>query len=113
MRADLSCCLGVAYTTSKHAVLGLTKHTAAAYSKKGIRCNAILPGGMQTNIAAGIDFAKEIHHEGFQLQQSVTTNMQMVDVEQMAKLATHICSDDAKDLLNGALISADKGISAF
>lgn len=43
---------GAAYTASKHGVIGLTKNTAAYYSFKGIRCNAILAGGMQTNIAS-------------------------------------------------------------
>jgi NAD(P)-dependent dehydrogenase (short-subunit alcohol dehydrogenase family) len=43
--------LGVAYTVSKHGLLGLTKNTAAFYASKGIRCNAIAAGAMKTNIA--------------------------------------------------------------
>lgn len=42
---------GVAYTVSKHGLIGLTKNTAAFYASKGIRCNAIAAGAMQTNIA--------------------------------------------------------------
>src|SRR5690606_25872171 len=42
---------GVAYTTSKHGMLGLTRSTAWMYAKRGLRCNAILPGGTATNIA--------------------------------------------------------------
>ena len=34
---------GVAYTTSKHAVLGLVKHIAWFYGPRGIRSNAVLP----------------------------------------------------------------------
>ena len=30
---------GAAYTTSKHALIGLTKNTGYMYSKSGIRCN--------------------------------------------------------------------------
>lgn len=41
---------GVAYTASKHALIGLTKNTAAFYRLKGIRCNAIQCGAMRTNI---------------------------------------------------------------
>jgi NAD(P)-dependent dehydrogenase (short-subunit alcohol dehydrogenase family) len=38
---------GTSYTTSKHAVIGLTKSTAFFYTKKGIRCNCICPGGVK------------------------------------------------------------------
>ena len=41
---------GVAYTASKHAVIGLTRNTSVMYSAQGIRCNAVAPGGVQTNI---------------------------------------------------------------
>lgn len=36
---------GVAYTASKHGLLGVTKNTAWRFHEDGIRCNAILPGG--------------------------------------------------------------------
>jgi NAD(P)-dependent dehydrogenase (short-subunit alcohol dehydrogenase family) len=41
---------GAAYTASKHALLGLTRNTAWRYAKEGIRCNAICPGAVKTNI---------------------------------------------------------------
>ena len=34
----------IAYVTSKHAVVGMTKADAIAYAKQGIRINAICPG---------------------------------------------------------------------
>jgi NAD(P)-dependent dehydrogenase (short-subunit alcohol dehydrogenase family) len=49
--ASLRCsAAGVAYTASKHAVNGLTKSTAFFYQSRGIRANAVVPGGVLTNI---------------------------------------------------------------
>jgi NAD(P)-dependent dehydrogenase (short-subunit alcohol dehydrogenase family) len=41
-----------AYGASKHAIMGLTKALAAEYQKHGIRCSAILPGGVDTEMIA-------------------------------------------------------------
>jgi NAD(P)-dependent dehydrogenase (short-subunit alcohol dehydrogenase family) len=38
----------VAYTASKHGVVGLTKNIAAEYGQKNIRCNAVGPGYIET-----------------------------------------------------------------
>lgn len=35
---------GVAYTASKHGLIGATKNTAWFYREEGVRCNAIAPG---------------------------------------------------------------------
>ncbi|MET9819091.1 SDR family NAD(P)-dependent oxidoreductase [Streptomyces sp. NPDC006355] len=43
---------GTAYTASKHGVVGLVKSLAVMYRKQGIRTNAIVPAGTQTNILA-------------------------------------------------------------
>ena len=40
--------LRCAYSTSKAAVIGLTKSIAADFITKGVRCNAILPGTVDT-----------------------------------------------------------------
>lgn len=38
----------IAYTASKHGVTGMTKVAGAEYAAKGIRINAVNPGGVQT-----------------------------------------------------------------
>ena len=49
---------GVAYTVSKHALVGLTRSTAFRYALDGIRCNAMACGGVETNIMQSIDTTK-------------------------------------------------------
>ena len=43
-----------AYCTSKHAIIGLTKNTAAELCQHGIRVNAIAPAGVATPMVAGL-----------------------------------------------------------
>ena len=57
--------VGAAYTASKHGLIGLTKNTAAFYRLKGIRCNAIAAGAMQTNIASSL--ANGVNQAGMDL----------------------------------------------
>ncbi|MCS3531928.1 SDR family NAD(P)-dependent oxidoreductase [Chryseobacterium sp. JUb7] len=40
--------LSSAYTSAKHAVVGLTKNIGAEYGQKNIRCNAVGPGYIET-----------------------------------------------------------------
>lgn len=41
---------GTAYTTSKHAVIGMTRSAAFMYGPQGIRVNVVAPGGVATGI---------------------------------------------------------------
>src|SRR3546814_2782515 len=44
---------GGTYVASKHAVVGLTRSIAWSHGNEGIRCNAICPGAIETNITGG------------------------------------------------------------
>jgi NAD(P)-dependent dehydrogenase (short-subunit alcohol dehydrogenase family) len=41
---------GLAYTSSKHAVVGMTRQLACEYGPVGVRSNAICPGSITTNL---------------------------------------------------------------
>src|SRR5690625_845281 len=41
---------GMAYVASKHAIVGMTKHIGVMYYDKNIRCNAVAPGSIKTEI---------------------------------------------------------------
>jgi 3-oxoacyl-[acyl-carrier protein] reductase len=45
----------VAYSASKHAVVGMTKTVALEYAKHGIRVNCVCPGFTKTNMLNSAD----------------------------------------------------------
>src|SRR5699024_1687768 len=45
---------GLAYTATKHAVVGMTKNVASQYGPQNIRCNAIAPAQIETGFAASM-----------------------------------------------------------
>lgn len=102
---------GVLYTMSKHACVGLTRNTAWYYAKKGIRCNAIEAGGVETNIMASVDVSK-IDAEGAAMAGVYGGIIPaMLKATDIANLALFLASDDAK-MINGAIVPADAGWTA-
>lgn len=101
---------GAAYTASKHAVVGLTKNTAFAYADKGVRCNAIAPGGVNTNIMSSLAATNEM---GIQKAMSgAGFNPRSGEPEDIAKVALFLASSDS-DFVNGVVITADAGWTAY
>lgn len=102
---------GAAYVASKHGVVGLTKNTAYVYAPDGIRCNAICPGAVATEInATGM---KNPSERGFSRMKLGMGNIpRQGSPEEVANLALFLASD-ASSLLNGAIITADAGWSAY
>ncbi|KQL52633.1 3-ketoacyl-ACP reductase [Heyndrickxia shackletonii] len=100
---------GAAYGASKHAVVGLTKNTGYMYANKGIRCNAIAPGGVETNIAASM---KNINEFGFDRTKAVQGVMPRTGKpEEIAKVALFLASDESS-FVNGTVVLADAGWTA-
>jgi NAD(P)-dependent dehydrogenase (short-subunit alcohol dehydrogenase family) len=83
------------YGTTKAAVIGLTKSVAVDYVSKGIRCNAICPGTVQTPslderigaLGGGADARQ------FFLQRQPTGRFG--SAEEIAALAVYLASDEA------------------
>jgi NAD(P)-dependent dehydrogenase (short-subunit alcohol dehydrogenase family) len=98
---------GVAYTASKHAVVGLTRSSAYMYSGTGIRVNAIAPGGVMTNIEG--TFTSEFARERLDLARAIMPPVVMA--EQLAASLCFLLSDDATNI-NGAILPSDGGWSA-
>lgn len=100
---------GAAYTSSKHALIGLTKNIAYHYGDKNIRCNTIAPGAVNTNIGASMHPNKL----GFdKINLGLTTNIRAGEPEEIAQIALFLAGQRSS-LLNGAVIVADAGWTAY
>ncbi len=109
MAGLFGCRAGAAYTSSKHGLVGLTKNIAFMYADKGIRCNAICPGGVITNIGVGGD----VNEEGLsRMELGLSTMPSMGNSEELATAALMLVSDDGS-FVNGVAIPVDGGWAAY
>ena len=98
---------GVAYTASKHAIVGATKNTAYMYAGK-IRCNVVCPGGVETEV---MNSQTNISQFGVgRIMAGLDTSIPAGKVEDISTAVLYIASDDAK-FMTGAQIVIDGGVS--
>lgn len=100
---------GATYGASKHAVVGLTKNTGFMYANQGIRCNAIAPGGVETNIGSSMKNMNEFGASRTKVVQDVMPRMGKSD--EIAQVALFLASDESS-FVNGTVIVADAGWTA-
>lgn len=103
---------GAAYTTSKHGLIGLTKNTGYIYATSGIRCNAIAPGGVNTNISDTIDNNKITPFIQQRIMSGMVLNPRMGEPDEIAKAALFLASDDSS-FVNGEVLVVDGGWTAY
>lgn len=104
------CRAGLAYTASKHAVVGITKNIGFMYAQKGIRCNAIAPGGVNTNI--GQSMSKPSEFGGSRATIGGSVMPRMGEAGEIAKTALFLACDDSS-FVNGTVVTADGGWTAY
>ncbi len=98
------------YGTSKAAVIGLTKAIAADYVQKGIRCNAIAPGTVDTpSLGERIDaFADPVEaRKAFIARQPMG---RIAKAEEIAPLVIYLASDESA-FVTGNVYSCDGGMT--
>lgn len=101
---------GLAYTTSKFGVVGLTKNVAFMYSDAGIRCNALCPGSIESNIGTGMREPSKLG-----LAKAITGNAgrdRNGSADEVATAAIFLASD-AASFINGETLTIDGGWSAY
>jgi 3-oxoacyl-[acyl-carrier protein] reductase len=95
---------GLAYTASKHGVIGLTKQVSADYGQEGIRANAICPGAIETDLSRTfLETAPDV----LKIVESVPAGRQGQPAE-IAELAVYLASD-ASGFVHGAAMVIDGG----
>ncbi|MGI9366975.1 MAG: SDR family NAD(P)-dependent oxidoreductase [Rhizobiaceae bacterium] len=104
---------GASYTAAKHAMVGMTLNTAHMYAKEGIRCNMICPGSTATNISETYGDLSAISDR---IKDRVFTGMainpRQAEAIEVARVALFLASDESS-VVNGAIITADTGFSAY
>lgn len=90
------------YTTSKAAVIGLTKHLATLWAGHGIRVNALIPGGVENE-----------HSNRFVHQYSSRVPMgRMARPDEIVGASVFLASD-ASSYVTGHCLLIDGGLSAW
>jgi NAD(P)-dependent dehydrogenase (short-subunit alcohol dehydrogenase family) len=105
------------YITNKHAINGLTKAVATEYGTKGITCNAICPGAVETDTmrelgpqaaaSAGITYQEFL--DNYAAESAIK---RLNTVEEVAAMATLLASDLGAGI-TGSLINVDGGTSQW
>ncbi|GMK54833.1 hypothetical protein CspeluHIS016_0114190 [Cutaneotrichosporon spelunceum] len=97
----------VAYSTSKHAVIGMTKAAAVDYTGQQIRVNAIAPGWIDTAMTRTSPGAAAMLAHGTQPEHCPAARPGMA--EEMADVITFMLSEKAS-YVNGTTWQADGGL---
>ena len=100
-----------AYSTSKHAVLGLTRSAALDLAKTGVRVNCLCPGRVETPWVGNM-LAKYPDEAAARREMSSTQAMgRMGTPEEIAAAALFLVSDEA-GFITGAALPVDGGWTA-
>jgi NAD(P)-dependent dehydrogenase (short-subunit alcohol dehydrogenase family) len=108
---------GLAYTASKSGLLGLTRHLAFDYGPRGVRVNAICPGGVDTPMiraaaaagsAQGGEIAKTRAAHSAALQ-ALMPIKRLSSAEEQAAAIAFLASDDAS-YINGVSLDVNGGL---
>ena len=88
MRADLS---PLSYTASKGGLLSIVHSANDELLLDGIRVNAVLPGGVVTNLALGV--MKHLDEDGFEINNYDYDRFPPIHPEKVAQVVTFLASD--------------------
>ena len=92
----------VSYSVVKTGLIGLTRYLATYWAAQGVRCNALSPGGIESN--QGKDFVERLS--------ALVPMGRMAQVEEYRSAMQFLCSD-ASSYMNGQNLVIDGGRSVL
>ncbi|MFM8334838.1 MAG: SDR family NAD(P)-dependent oxidoreductase [Opitutaceae bacterium] len=101
----------LAYTVSKHAVVGLTKALALDHSHTGVRFNAICPGRVETPFVRSRIEEYPDPEKAYHDMASTQLNGRMARPEEIAAAALYLAADESA-MITGSNLMIDGGWSA-
>ena len=101
----------LAYTMTKHAVVGLTKGLALDHSHTGVRFNTICPGRVETPFVKSRLAEYPDPEKAYREMASTQLNGRMARSEEIAAAAVYLASDEAA-MVTGSCLMIDGGWSA-
>jgi len=96
-----------AYCASKGGVIQLTRALADEYLKRGVRVNAVAPGGMHTPLQHAFKLPADADPKAIRKLVSPLGNAQP---EEVAALVAFVASEDAR-YMTGSIVSIDGGLT--
>ena len=101
----------LAYTVSKHAVVGLTRALALDHSSTGVRFNAICPGRVETPFVQARLAEYPDRDAAYREMASTQLNGRMVRPDEVAAAALYLAADESA-MVTGSCQMIDGGWSA-
>lgn len=100
---------GLAYTSAKHGLLGLTRQMSLDHGRNGVRINAVLPGPIATEMIARV-LAIPQHPVSMKIKMSPAGRAG--ESEEVGKAILFLASEDAS-FIHGAGLAVDGGYTIF
>lgn len=95
-----------AYAASKSGLIGLTQVIAAEYGARGIRANALLPGGTDTPMGRAVSNTPEARA----FVEGLHALKRLAEPEEIARSALYLASD-LSSFVTGSALLVDGGVS--
>lgn len=100
---------GLAYTSAKHGLLGLTRQMSLDHGRTGVRINAVLPGPIATEMIARV---LAIPQHPVTMKMGMSPAKRPGEPIEVAQAIAFLASDEAS-FIHGAALAVDGGYTIF